>query len=42
MEEERKEKERTARWLKQYHKNLEKKKLIEAQRKIEAERERLR
>ena len=30
-----------ARWLDQYKKNVEKKKIIEAQKKIEAERERL-
>ena len=42
LEEERKEKERSARWLVQYHKNLEKRKLLEAQRRIEAEREKLR
>ena len=42
LEEARKEKESSARWLVQYHKNLEKRKLLEAQRRIEAEREKLR
>lgn len=41
LEEAKKEKEKMARWLDQYKKNLEKKKLIEAQKKLEAERARL-